>query len=214
MADEGEVRDDPSRLAAGVVTHCATETLKTQFSLGKTKSIIEQTPVLIYCVTNLLRVGSSFGSHRFAPLAKREGNKWRWVHCFSILIYSVASRGYLESPITPVMRPGDKMCNFYPCGPTSCVLGAGWGVDAHSGSSHILTRCPGPRLEPNAVRFLLSFPGDRCAGMKMIHPAGGCFAATFSSGFLRSPPQSSFLFEHNITLLVGTFTLSQHCHYF
>lgn len=94
------------------------------------------------------------------------------------------------------MRPGDKMCNFYPRGPTSCVLAAGWGVGAHSGSSHILTRCLNPRLEPNAVRFLLSFLHDRCAGMKMIRPAGGCFAATFSSGFLRSgpPPQAQLSF--------------------
>lgn len=88
----------------------------------------------------------------------------------------------------------DEMCNFYPCGPTSCVLAAGWGVHTDSGSSHILTRCLSPRLEPNAMGFLLSFPDDRCAGMKMIRPAGGRFAATFSSGFLRSgpPPRTAF----------------------
>lgn len=32
MAEEGEVREDPSRLAAGVVTHCNTQALKTQFA--------------------------------------------------------------------------------------------------------------------------------------------------------------------------------------
>lgn len=79
------------------------------------------------------------------------------------------------------------------------------GVSPHSRASTLgqLTRSslssvipphPTPTLpKMNSMKFLLSFLDDRCAGMKMIRPAGGRFMATFSSGFQSSAPtQLSF----------------------
>lgn len=40
---------------------------------------------------------------------KLKENKWRRAHTLNNLIYSVANRGYLWSPITPMMRPGDTV---------------------------------------------------------------------------------------------------------
>lgn len=84
------------------------------------------------------------------------------------------------------MRPSDKMCNFYTCGPTSCVLAAGWGVGAHSGSSHILTRC----LSPPALNQRLR---DFCCPFSTIDVTEWKWSAQLEAAWRQHFPQVSYV---------------------
>lgn len=194
------MRDDPSRQAAAVVSHCNAQALKHSLPRNTTWS---SSRLCSFIVPQICWVSGARLAATDLAISPR-GKKTNEDECTLLPSWFIQlpTKAIFKAPLRPwwgwATQCGvltlDEMCNFYPCGPTGCVLAAGWGVGAHSGSSHILTRCLSPRLEPNAMRFLLSFPDNRCAGTKMISPAGCWFAATFSSGFLRSwpPTQPSF----------------------
>lgn len=174
--------------------------------------------MLIYFVTNLLSVWGWFGSLRFAPLAKWGGKKTTNEDECALLaswFIQLPTKAIFKAPLRPWWGRATRCVIFTHVG-LPAVSSPRDGAPAHTQAAPAFSHAAwAPALNQRLWDFCCPFSTIDVVEWKWSAQLEAASRQHFPQvSYVRPPPERSFLFQPNITLRVGTFTLSQVCHYF